>query len=197
MSAAPFDAHEAHLRKQRAAAPTEADRKLLQRGITEVRKWQRRWRFELLLHDHTARGRNQGKLPQLTGVRLRGNSTTATRTASFDSHWESIHGDTAAAHINTYQNKLHRLELAAAHFPGESTVTHGGFLSLVQRLPKGTAGADDGVLGEHVQALHAEHLDTLFAATVRLLEGGEHNTRNLEFRLGHLHPEDRERPGGR
>lgn len=152
----------------------DADRKLLQRGVTEIRKWQRRWRFELLLHQlHTARGRNQGNMPKLTGVRLRGNSTTARRTASFDLHWKSICGDTAAAHISTWEDKCYHHELVATHFPGESTISHEDFLNLVQRLPKGKAGADDGVLGEYVQALHAEHLDTLYAATVRRIEGGE------------------------
>lgn len=112
-------------------------------------------------------------MPKLTGVRLRGSSTTATRTASFDLRWKSICGETAAAHINTHEDKCSHQELVATHFPGESTISHEDFLNLVQRLPKGKAGADDGVLGEYVQALHAEHLDTLYAATVRRIEGGE------------------------
>lgn len=155
----PSDTHASHLLQQRAAARSHAHRKLLQRCVTEIRKWQRRWRYDVLLHKHSAKGRHQGKMPKLTGRRLQGTKTIAIRVGNFEDHWRQICGDSAAAHIFHHETKLDDKDLAAAQFLGESTITHEAFLHLVQHLP-------NGVLGEYIKALHAEQVGTLFAATI-------------------------------
>lgn len=74
--------------------------------------------YDSALHEHAAKGRNLGKLPKLTGVRLQGNMTTASRVGNFEDHWKPICGDSAATHILYHETMLHHNDVAAAQFPG-------------------------------------------------------------------------------
>lgn len=153
-------------------------RKQLQRCIVAGRAWQKRWRNEKQLAAATAARRNFAKQPQAPGLLLTSKGDSASRVSSFANDWREICGTCPPPRPQEPGQPaappgwdILLDEMAAASFPGASTFGLGEFLGIIRGLPKGKAGADDGVLAEFMTALAPDVKTSLVKMLKDQMEG--------------------------